>query len=442
MRYEVGKTYAFVKVTFINRDTTRWVSSLYMPSVHVLESVDVRGLKVTKHERVPSAWGPDDKLDYDGFLLEEVVGKDVGQVWKNQWPTASYGQLDDSADKVVTRHVTTDDWDILGEAEKNARVTLATEHFTDAMNVLSHAYKLKHDTAKDYEMLREGMSLSDALDFDAYILQLETGIENVTGRKVGYREVSYKPKNAPGYEALKGVHQAYYLDEEPRDILPVPTNYEEFRGYWRCLKTDEELFAYVRSEIERLTALNMYRDEGIHVYCGVNLGHRSYQHSIILKEEDLRYHAIIMQTKDSKNPEFIGDVDDIRDVRLRHLNINDEGSQFVLTSSEPIAFKAGDCDGVFNNAIDKPFFRALYEGEKDIEAHPDTFYFSTYGLSVKDVHPDNDCRLIFTSHGMAKKFKEWGKQDEASCIRIATLDAEMDMLDRMIDDAEESSYEN
>lgn len=56
--------------------------------------IDIRMLQVTEHHKVPNHWGDKEDLCSDGFLLKDVEGKE----WRNQYPTASYGQMDDSND--------------------------------------------------------------------------------------------------------------------------------------------------------------------------------------------------------------------------------------------------------------------------------------------------------------------------------------------------------
>ncbi|QXV73752.1 hypothetical protein [Rhizobium phage RHph_N46] len=437
MRYDVGKTYAFVKVTFINRDTTRWLSPLYMPTSHVLEKIDMRGLKVTAHEKVPSTWGPEEDKQYDGYLMEEVEGDDKGQEWRNQYPTASYGQIDDSSDRLVRRFINSDsyDWDVLDQAAKNKLVELATDHYTDALWVLTQAYKLKYDVAPDYAAMRETMSLSDADDFDKYIATLEREIYRVTGRAVGMREIGYRPLGAPGYEISKGRHEAYYMDgDNEREVIAEPTNYAEFRAYWNCLRTSDDLFDYVRKETARLKEAGYYR-EGIHVYCGVNLGLRSYMHSIILTEDDLEYRTTLLQTKGAKNPNFVGYVDDVDDPRLAHLTMERNDPHYIVVSKEKLLLKEGDCDGAILQTL-SPFFRARYQADGDpvkSAEYRDDFHYATYGLSIEgeDVPAS---RLLFTSYGMARKFSEWGKNDQESIARIRELDAFCDVMDRIVDD--------
>lgn len=64
-----------------------------MPTeVHFVE------LTVEAHFKVSDRNDPQDRKDCDGYFLRD----DKGVVWKNQYPHATYGQLDDSADRFFT----------------------------------------------------------------------------------------------------------------------------------------------------------------------------------------------------------------------------------------------------------------------------------------------------------------------------------------------------
>jgi hypothetical protein len=64
--------------------------------------IDIVELTVTEHHKVSSDWDEQDKKNYDGYKLQD----DKGQVWHNQYPTASYGQTTDTADRMFEIHVT------------------------------------------------------------------------------------------------------------------------------------------------------------------------------------------------------------------------------------------------------------------------------------------------------------------------------------------------
>lgn len=75
--------------------------SKYNPNVtSEMPEIVFAELVVKEHHKVPSSWDnkPEPDLVHDGYLLED---KD-GVVYRNQYPRASYGQMDDGADGEFT----------------------------------------------------------------------------------------------------------------------------------------------------------------------------------------------------------------------------------------------------------------------------------------------------------------------------------------------------
>lgn len=91
MRYELGEKVIGIKVRF-KPSEARW-SNLYLPDRDTLEGIDLIEMTVVKHARVPWDQDPEEKLEYDGYVLEASDGT----VFHNQYPKASYGQVTDSA---------------------------------------------------------------------------------------------------------------------------------------------------------------------------------------------------------------------------------------------------------------------------------------------------------------------------------------------------------
>lgn len=108
-RFVVGETYTFTRTLF-EKGENRF-GRLYLPWVDKLKSIEVVNLTCVSEHAV--AWDQDPKGEKNnkGYLFTD----DAGNKWANQYPTASYGQLDDSADRVVRRHFETSELLVCGE---------------------------------------------------------------------------------------------------------------------------------------------------------------------------------------------------------------------------------------------------------------------------------------------------------------------------------------
>lgn len=89
MRYNVGQKYVFINIQFV--PSSMRFGNLYLPWCDELKSIELLKLTCTEHHRVTDEWS--DEAEHDGFRFVD----EKGAVWDNQYPRASYGQLDDSA---------------------------------------------------------------------------------------------------------------------------------------------------------------------------------------------------------------------------------------------------------------------------------------------------------------------------------------------------------
>lgn len=89
MRYEVGKTYAFIRVDFIPKQ--KRFSSLYLPGIDELKGIHVAKMTCVEHHKVKTRYGDE---EVDGFIFKDETGK----IWYNQYPIADYGQTTDTLD--------------------------------------------------------------------------------------------------------------------------------------------------------------------------------------------------------------------------------------------------------------------------------------------------------------------------------------------------------
>ena len=112
MRYNIGEVVLFVNLKFIPAKLR--MGGLYFPWEDKLEAINIKKLICKEHHRVPGEW--DDEIKYDGYIFSEVVdGNEV--LFNNQYPRASYGQIDDSSNWTIMDH-TTDDFCFYKDASK------------------------------------------------------------------------------------------------------------------------------------------------------------------------------------------------------------------------------------------------------------------------------------------------------------------------------------
>ena len=95
LRYTVGHDYLFVRVTFERKPGEN--IRVYIPWICGPATIEVIKLKCASHHKVPNNYN--DKPDHDGFIFID----DTGHRWFNQFPRASYGQIDDSMNRKVRR---------------------------------------------------------------------------------------------------------------------------------------------------------------------------------------------------------------------------------------------------------------------------------------------------------------------------------------------------
>lgn len=92
-RFTVGKPEAFIQVKFTR--TQAAFNPNYLPWRDKLEEIIITPLMCVHHEKVYGDWDDPEKEQpkHDGFIFEDQV---TSKIYHNQYPRASYGQLDDS----------------------------------------------------------------------------------------------------------------------------------------------------------------------------------------------------------------------------------------------------------------------------------------------------------------------------------------------------------
>lgn len=152
MRFQLQMIYFFIRIQF--KSGSSRFGSLYLPWEDKLTSLRILSAKCIEHHRVPGEW--DDVVQYDGFVFEEtddcvMPGHPyvAGRLWHNQYPRASYGQLDDSNDRRIRPAIlssTTKDRDeideiIRGINEEFGEVFVYFEHVPTFLNRLDRAIR-------------------------------------------------------------------------------------------------------------------------------------------------------------------------------------------------------------------------------------------------------------------------------------------------------------
>jgi len=108
MRYQVGEK-LWVMFAHVTNSNLYPLRVAYTPwdYGHVLPKLEFLELEVIEHHKVRNEYAqPDSEPDCDGYLLRDSDGN----MWSNQYPLASYGQLTTASDQHFSRYF--DDKDV------------------------------------------------------------------------------------------------------------------------------------------------------------------------------------------------------------------------------------------------------------------------------------------------------------------------------------------
>lgn len=98
MRYNVGEVLHTVKLVHERSNPNRCFFKTYIPRGDERDgprpTVETIDLTVEEHHKVPWEFGTDTDKNYDGYVLKDAEGN----VWHNQYPRASYGQISTEGD--------------------------------------------------------------------------------------------------------------------------------------------------------------------------------------------------------------------------------------------------------------------------------------------------------------------------------------------------------
>lgn len=131
MRFEVDQIVLLVGLKFSDATGRRWDSDVTfrVPQTdHIINEIKFVESTVKEHHKVPGDW--DDEKKYDGFIFDVQGCRGL-----NQYPKASYGQISDTQDRVIsiaeylyeTKY--NEDYDAMAEANEISCFTTAGNLF-------------------------------------------------------------------------------------------------------------------------------------------------------------------------------------------------------------------------------------------------------------------------------------------------------------------------
>lgn len=247
LRYTPGTVYPFVHCKFRRSYATDaggkkvWghplQSALFCPwnPDHELLSLVVVKAQCVEHHQV--AWDQDPKGEkkHDGFIFAElpITLDPPSKRWFNQYPTASYGQLDDTQDRML--HL---DWKGCG---MSANEMIKLEDTPKGMTELHDGSHFLANVRRGQVTIAKATSWKDEDKVPAIQAlsglehQVQELMEKAMGKKLRLMQVLYMP-TADGKEPILMDWFEVVFDDEPAFIH---SRWEEGRGS-RVLVTPEE----------------------------------------------------------------------------------------------------------------------------------------------------------------------------------------------------------
>lgn len=166
-RYRVGQTIPVAVFRAKNKNTgrDRYATQVF-PNLENIIEWDVVNLVVTEQHAVPSHFYPDGEKSHTGYVLTDPDG----DVWYNQYPAASYGQLDDSSDRLFYRK----DWG----TKNRALCYTALIPFMENLLRSAHFTRQEDDVlAKEYTNLYDKLKLQLESDGDYVVIQQPSSVK-------------------------------------------------------------------------------------------------------------------------------------------------------------------------------------------------------------------------------------------------------------------------
>lgn len=142
MRHNVGDDVYVVSFAVSTTDEVKRIrdTTFFLPWEETLSCTKLQKLTVREHHKVPEHFGESikdsvAKNECDGYVL----GGEDGSCWYNQFPTASYQQLSDSADYIYRR--------VSDDKVKWSAPYVGFTHYME--NLLHGIYELEHGKRRD-----------------------------------------------------------------------------------------------------------------------------------------------------------------------------------------------------------------------------------------------------------------------------------------------------
>lgn len=143
MRFQVGQivvAYRFI-ITKHDGSVVKTTSNIFRNQAESVK-YDFILLECIEHHKVPIAYSDGEG---DGFIFKD----DQGNIFNNQYPTASYGQISDDNDRIFTRY---------GKAYERFSYALFSSYVEYVENLLGDIYETSRqgDSEKNYyDMLKK-----------------------------------------------------------------------------------------------------------------------------------------------------------------------------------------------------------------------------------------------------------------------------------------------
>lgn len=214
LRYTPGNMYAFVRIKYQQKGQALVrKSGLYDPKNHDFVGFDLVLLRCERRERVHWEYDDTNEKKYDGFIFTQIGGDDSGRVFHNQYPVAHFGQLDDSANYRAKPARTAEriaQLEEIEQSDKNAYLQEILGFYEDAFTVLGRLIGATSDESdrqlKGYWTPEEQTEIEDVTE------RLRAATENLTGKKLGYREAIITFTDGRPPEPLKGYLEPYIIE--------------------------------------------------------------------------------------------------------------------------------------------------------------------------------------------------------------------------------------
>lgn len=204
MRYQVGSKVPFLVIQYeasTGRKYLNGFGSTFMPWEGTLLNIHVEMLECIEHHKVPNAYDESDTptLDCDGFIFKA----EAGFIWHNQYPRASYGQVSDTADRIVSRAFPE------GTDHKTIDVENTIIYMESAFHRLAEMHRgIYHFQTEATDENREKCEQYATL-LTELANQTQQAIEKVSGRKVVLDKLTYGPDK----QWLEGHYRARFETE-------------------------------------------------------------------------------------------------------------------------------------------------------------------------------------------------------------------------------------